>query len=582
MSSDRELSDEQKTALELNVRLVEACPGAGKTRAIVQRYKMRADASEKGVALLSFTNAAINEATARSGDRPDLLKAPHFVGTFDTFLHRYIVTPNESAALMKSPTYLQSWNELPGPLRTLRAGLVWQTVSLASFSHASDGEIRLLVGGLKGKEKLAYEALNDAAQQRLVQSGAGKIRGFNAGGLYDSDSARWKALEILRGNGRQALLARISRRFSDVIVDEFQDCAALEHELLAILGDAGISVTVVADPDQAIFTFRQAEPQLYSDFRASIDPADIVTFTTNYRSTPAICALVSALSSNAMPMTPGTKYEGETLPPLYLIGGTVEKVRSRYLELAEGWSIPLGERVALAHSANDARALAAGGKKAPDSDSHIAELLRNLAVLKSSGSALIRRRALSALERLFVSEFDWSSEQQKLDSTLKLDLLGKDRLWARLVIGELLAGVGAWGDADAAGSSIRNVLSKHFANLPIAIEGKLGRRFAKPKAALWEYWTDAGAGRDQTVQVSWSTIHASKGREYDAVLLKVPEAAVIQSWLAGHESEERRVFYVGASRARKLLVLAVSSARLNEAKAQLEGLGLEIVSERLN
>lgn len=103
MKSDQELSAEQKSALELNVRLVEACPGAGKTRAIVQRYKLRADTSDRGVALLSFTNAAIDEATARSSDRPDLLRAPHFVGTFDTFLHRYIVTPNESAALMKIP-----------------------------------------------------------------------------------------------------------------------------------------------------------------------------------------------------------------------------------------------------------------------------------------------------------------------------------------------------------------------------------------------------------------------------------------------------------------------------------------------
>jgi DNA helicase-2/ATP-dependent DNA helicase PcrA len=578
MKSDRELSDEQKAALELNVRLVEACPGAGKTRAIVQRYKVRADESERGVALLSFTNAAIDEATARCSDRPDLLRAPHFVGTFDTFLHRYIVTPNESAALTRAPTYLQSWNELPSPLRTLKAGEVWQRVSLSSFSHASDGEIRLLAGGLKGNEKQAYESLGAAAQQRLVQSGAAKIRSFNAGGLYDSDSARWKALAILRGDG-QDILARLSNRFSDVTVDEFQDCAALEHELLAILRDAGIRVTVVADPDQAIFAFRQAEPQLYSGYRASIDAADIVTLATNYRSTPAICALVDALSSSEMSMIPMVKHEASALPPVYLLGGTVEKVRARYLELAEAWDVPLGERVALAHRANDARALAAGGKKPPDSESHTAELLQDLAILRSSGSALIRRRALGSIERLFVSEFDWSGEQEKGDSTQKLELLGKDRLWVRLIVGELLAAAASWGSASITGLAIRKVLSKHFAGLPIAIEGQLGRRFAKPNTALWAYWNDAGAGRDQTVEVSWSTIHASKGREYDAVLLKVPGAAVITSWLAGDVSEERRVFYVGASRARRLLVLAVSAKRQKEVKGQLEHFGLAVVAE---
>jgi DNA helicase-2/ATP-dependent DNA helicase PcrA len=314
-------------------------------------------------------------------------------------------------------------------------------------------------------------------------------------------------------------------------------------------------------------------------YRASIDDADIVTLATNYRSTPAICALVDTLSSSGISMTPGLDHDESVLPPVYLLGGTVEKIRARYLELADEWNIALGERVALAHRTNDARALAAGGKKAPDSESHTAELLRNLAILKSSGSSLIRRRALGSIERLFVGEFEWSSEQQKGDSAQKLELLGKDRLWVRLIVGELLSTATTWSSADGAGSAIRDALKKHFTGLPIAIEGQLGRRYAKPNSALWDYWNDAGAGRDQTIEVSWSTIHASKGREYDAVLLKVPEAAVITSWLAGDVSEERRVFYVGASRARRLLVLAASTTRLNEVKGQLESLGLSVATE---
>ena len=583
MASDQELSAEQRSALALNVRLIEACPGSGKTRAIVQRYKMRADESARGVALLSFTNAAIDEATKRCSDRPDLLRAPHFVGTFDTFLHRYIVTPNQAGSLGRAPTYLQSWNELPPEIRTLRAGEVWQRISLANFAHDCQGEVRLLTAGLKDDERRAYESLaSDEGRVNLLHLGADKIRGFNAGGVYDSDSARWKALDILRGEEGPVLLARLARRFSDVIVDEFQDCAALEHELLELLSGRGIRITVVADPDQAIFAFRQAEPRLYADYRSTILAADIVTFATNYRSSPVICELVQQLGIGSLAGMVSARGEEDGLPSsIYLLGGTVDKVRSRFLELADEWQILLGERVALAHRGNDARSLAAGGVAPPDSDSRMAELLRSLAILRSSGSALIRRRALGVIERAFTGVFAWTSKQNEFDSAQKLELLGKDRLWVRSIVGEILSGSAEWANADSAGKLIRGVLKKYLKGLPIEIDGDLGKKFARPSAELWAYWCDAGAGRDRTVAVSWSTIHASKGREYDAVLLKVPDAAIMSSWLAGKESEERRVFYVGASRSKKLLVLAVAAGRLSEVKKQLEGLPLTIVAERL-
>src|SRR5262245_52092121 len=74
--------------------LVEACPGAGKTQCIVERFVQRPGAdARRGVALLSFTNAAINEARVRCAERSDLLAAPNFVGTIDSFINRYIVSP---------------------------------------------------------------------------------------------------------------------------------------------------------------------------------------------------------------------------------------------------------------------------------------------------------------------------------------------------------------------------------------------------------------------------------------------------------------------------------------------------------
>ena len=121
----------------------EACPGAGKTRAIVARYLRRTDEEpRKGIALLSFTNAAIDEVRRRCGDRPDALTAPHFVGTFDGFINRFITRPLYVHHYGKTPRFIESWQDtkdgqLPPPshgaacrLRTRLVRLRRQTARL--------------------------------------------------------------------------------------------------------------------------------------------------------------------------------------------------------------------------------------------------------------------------------------------------------------------------------------------------------------------------------------------------------------------------------------------------------------------
>lgn len=89
-----------------------ACPGAGKTRAMVARFvKRTAEEPRRGIALISFTNAAVDEVRRRCGTQEEALRAPHFVGTFDTFIHRFIVTPLYVKAYRK-PNYVQSWTDV--------------------------------------------------------------------------------------------------------------------------------------------------------------------------------------------------------------------------------------------------------------------------------------------------------------------------------------------------------------------------------------------------------------------------------------------------------------------------------------
>src|SRR5690242_19019607 len=93
---------------------VEACPGAGKTQAIVQRFIDRpVRHPRKGTALISFTNAAIDEARRRCVARPELLEVPNFVGTIDSFINRFLVAPTFLARRKMAPSFSDSWATVP-------------------------------------------------------------------------------------------------------------------------------------------------------------------------------------------------------------------------------------------------------------------------------------------------------------------------------------------------------------------------------------------------------------------------------------------------------------------------------------
>ena len=72
-----------------------ACPGAGKTRVIVDRHLTRAVPVRQGRAITSFTRVAASEINRRcmTADRLDLTGHPHFIGTLDTFLWQHLVRP---------------------------------------------------------------------------------------------------------------------------------------------------------------------------------------------------------------------------------------------------------------------------------------------------------------------------------------------------------------------------------------------------------------------------------------------------------------------------------------------------------
>ena len=118
-------TDEQRSLIEADVSThLAACPGAGKTQAIVERFIARPAilGRRRGIALLSFTNAAVDEARSRCVGAPSLLASPNFVGTIDAFINRFIVAPLYTTRTKRPATFRDTWMSVPGT-RITRAGI---------------------------------------------------------------------------------------------------------------------------------------------------------------------------------------------------------------------------------------------------------------------------------------------------------------------------------------------------------------------------------------------------------------------------------------------------------------------------
>jgi ATP-dependent DNA helicase UvrD/PcrA len=98
------------------------------------------------------------------------------------------------------------------------------------------------------------------------------------------------ALPVMLLAGDTALAARYRERFGFVAVDEYQDVDELQYRLLRLLTGAGGNLCVIGDPDQAIYGFRGADVGFFLRFTQDFPGAATVRLSRNYRSSPAIVA----------------------------------------------------------------------------------------------------------------------------------------------------------------------------------------------------------------------------------------------------------------------------------------------------
>lgn len=578
MTGDTALTDEQIAALEPHVRLVEAGPGAGKTKTVVARLRQQADAG-RAVALLSFTNAAVDVARSRCRDAPALMEPPNFIGTFDQFFHRYVLTPATRRQVGKSPTYLSSWDDLPGHLSTVRPPKGGAGIRLSQFTRHKNLAWEVDESRLNRTERQTWLKLSHWSRGQVNETGTARINGLHRSYIYDTSEARQRALAVLQEPGEERL-QHLARRFGEIIVDEFQDCDEVEHRLLDLLHATGIHVVGVADPDQAIYEFRQNTAEIYERFRDRLAHTEISSLTTCFRSTPVICSLVNSLRTVGLSELVADPGHIGGADAIHVVVGSKAKAGSTAFGIVRQYGISSGSTRVIAHRKSDARVLTHTGKEPPRGTSNMEALLVPLAVLRSGTDPRGRLAATRRIESFVLDQFAWTDEIRFAAKEQQLEALGVTTDQLRGLVSTLLSNSDDWGGARTCTDGVRRTLEEFAAGVHVDLAAGIGRRLVVGKN-VWNFWESRAAGSlvSATDKPRWGHVHGVKGDEFDAVILAIPTKSsgpthVLDDWQNGNNTEQRRVFYVGASRARRLLVLVVPKARKSQLEKILSNAGI--------
>lgn len=332
---------------------------------------------------------------------------------------------------------------------------------------------------------------------------------------------------------------RAAARFAFVLVDEAQDCDALDLQIVTSLRDAGCRCIVVADPEQGIFGFRRADPMALGALGHAEFP-----LTGNFRSTASICAASATLrASDLPPETPmGEQREDRAVALLAYDGPLDIRIGESFCRLLRQHRIAAADAVVVAHQEVVAQ-----------------RAVEFTAVRGSNRQGAVVARAVAPT----ASTEDRDAAVELIVEILTASLGNIARTmatsrWCRTTARQVLGMAASADPTRGPCKRIRDALAsvRPLDAMPLVEAPHKRFRTKDQKAAK-----NVGASTSAPC-VPCSTVHGVKGREYDAVLVVIPANSrlpgLIDAWRRRVSADEgRAVIYVAATRARHVLAVAV-------------------------
>lgn len=559
MNIDPRLVAQQKKIIDSNAKItiVKAGPGSGKTFTLIsflERVLPLIPPDNRGVAVLSFTNVAKNEIANRCNSD---LRFPHFVGTIDSFLLKYVIIPfghlvgiNRNGARLIPDEIAK---KMPSPVALVGSSNSDRvSIFTCTFTGGNEilPEITVLVGYTKKVITSPMYVNNILREKKKV---------WQQGFISHADT-HYLAAKILKEIAvAPKIVNLISKKFSWMLVDEFQDTSWFSGRALkSIFEHINIRSFVVGDPDQAIYEFGGASPSLFNDI-ANAQGANTFPISISNRCTRKICEVASLLSDT-----------GQTIG------------------VAAGKSV--GKTILIVHSFSD-----------PQINVNLAQILIENTV--GSKKAILARKGttvekLTGSSEIFFYPGKWRTIQL-LGNALSFFSKGESQK-AYQIVSKILCQIAfdrEYFDRRVITESLINIK-----NWKVEIF-RIIRALSEVKVdESWNQWTiraksefrssiemlgkQVNVGRLGDVfkmdnndcsglrileepqpglpggifKSEVSTIHKVKGQEFETVLYFVPKEKQASNCISNQwfiSGEERRIAYVGATRAKECFILCV-------------------------
>jgi superfamily I DNA/RNA helicase len=507
------LNDAQReavTATEGRV-LVVAGPGTGKTLTIVRRiaHLMEQGVRPEEILAVTFTNRAAREMRERIHALIGARDAGMFIGTF------HLLGLKLMRASVGEPFTICGRDEQLALLKPV----------VGSAAKALDAAERISrfkndVEPLDGETEAVFAVYETSLRER---------------GMRDFDDLIRVPAGLLGTGGE----AGPPGSFRHIIVDEYQDISPAQYRLLKGLVGRDSTLCAVGDSDQAIYAFRGADLQNFLNFQADFPAAHTVVLQENYRSTAMVLGAADAVIKHNR-----RRIEKSIAPRRE--GGSSVTVVSAPDERSEAESIV---REIEARVGGTSHYRLAGAKAAKDFEATSCSFADFAVLFRTNAQARVIREAFD----------EWGipcqvvGDRHALNGKALVDRLRAhlDTLPPKLDVAEFLRGV--WQEAGAGGAAqgLIETLAAAYGHLP-------------PREAITEIinelslLTGLDAYDPRADAVTLLTMHAAKGLEFSVVFITGVEEGLIPYTLAKNDAdieEERRLFYVGMTRAKDELFL---------------------------
>ena len=275
--------------------LIMAGAGSGKTRVLTHRYAhlvKHHNVDVEQILAITFTNKAAEEMKSRISKLLNLKISPKWISTFHSLCVKILRIHGDKIGYKSNFTiYDQSDSN-----KVIRNCMSENNVDLKQYSPK---RFQAHISNLKNSMISPGKALENAEsffEVKVAEIYSSYEKKLIIANSMDFDDLLIKTVELLQTN--ESILKFWSNKFQFIMVDEYQDTNFVQYKLVELLGSNNKNVCVVGDSDQSIYAFRGADIRNIIEFEKDFSNATVIQLDKNYRSSKKILNLANSVISN--------------------------------------------------------------------------------------------------------------------------------------------------------------------------------------------------------------------------------------------------------------------------------------------